>query len=246
MKGTWIRRPTNGCTVVFIHGVLSAGETCWQHKNGTYWPELLAAETDEKSIGIYEFTYKTGLFSGTYRLGDVVDALKEHIGLDGVLDCKDIIFVCHSMGGIVARKFIVERATTFVANGTGLGMFLVASPSLGADYANLLTPLAKFLGHSQADALRFSQNNSWLMDLDREFLNAKEGKNLKIVGKELIEDNFIILKSFLKSKSYRPFLVLDTLGNRLRYPTQTIFRLLNWRVAKQFNTGSWLSLFRNT
>lgn len=96
-----------------------------------------------------------------------MDALKEHTRLDGLFESKWIIFVCHSMGGIVVRRFLVERDTDLIDRDIGIGLFLVASPSLGASYANLLNMFAKLLGNSQADALRFAQNNAWLNDLDK-------------------------------------------------------------------------------
>jgi alpha-beta hydrolase superfamily lysophospholipase len=88
-------------------------------------------------------------------LGDIVDALKEHMRLDGVLASNQIVFVCHSMGGIVVRKYIVERAAELIGAGTEIDLFLVASPSLGSSYADWLSPLAQLFGHAQADALRF-------------------------------------------------------------------------------------------
>src|SRR5262245_2889860 len=104
MQGEWVREQKNGSSVVFVHGILSSGETCWRHKNGSYWPELLKNESGLDESGIYVFTYQTGVFSGNYRLSDAVDALKEHMRLDGLFDNRRIIFVCHSMGGIVVRK----------------------------------------------------------------------------------------------------------------------------------------------
>ena len=95
MKGTWIRRPTGETTVVFIHGVLSSGEA-WRHENGTYWPKLLAEDRRAKTVGVYVFEYQTGFFSGTYRLGDVVDALENHLRLDAVIASKRI--VCPNRG----------------------------------------------------------------------------------------------------------------------------------------------------
>jgi pimeloyl-ACP methyl ester carboxylesterase len=166
MRGEWIRKPQSAASVVFVHGILSSGETYWQNDIGCYWPELLKNEPELGSVGIYVFTYHTGIFSGNYRLGDVVDALKEHMRLDGVLESNQLIFVCHSMGGIVVRKFVVERAAELIGAGKEIDLFLVASPSLGATYADWLSPLAQLFGHAQADALRFVRKNNWLMDLD--------------------------------------------------------------------------------
>jgi hypothetical protein len=69
MQGEWIRRPQGAASAVFVHGILSSGETCWRNDNGSYWPELLKNEPELGSLGIYVFTYETGIFSGSYRLG---------------------------------------------------------------------------------------------------------------------------------------------------------------------------------
>lgn len=218
MEGVWIRKPNSGTTVVFVHGVLSDGEKCWTHESGTYWPDLLADEESVDQIGIYEFTYKTGFFSGTYRLGDVVDAFEESADLDGVLDCDRMVFVCHSMGGIVARKFVVSRAVALIDKSIEIGLFFLASPSLGSNYANWLNPLARLFGHSQADALRFSRNNSWLLDLDTEFLNLKESGKLRLKGKEFVEDNFYVLKGIIREQVVSPVSGARYFGNPIKVP----------------------------
>jgi len=196
MHGEWIRKPEGEASgvIVLVHGILSSGSTCWLNDNGCYWPELLKKEPELGSLGIYVFTYQTGFFSGTYRLSDIVDALKELMRLDGVLDSHRLIFVCHSMGGLVVRKFIVERAAELIEANKQIGLFLISSPSLGSSYADWLSPLARRLGHAQADALRFVRDNNWLADLDKEFFNLKEAGRLKIKGKELVEDKFVVLK----------------------------------------------------
>jgi hypothetical protein len=165
MQGEWIRRPQGAASAAFVHGILSSGETCWRNDNGSYWPELLKTEPELGSLGIYVFTYETGIFSGSYSLSDIVGALKERMQLDGVRKSGRLIFVCHSMGGIVVRKFIVQQAHALIREKKEIGLCLVASPSLGSRYANWLSPLARFLGHEQADALRFVENNGWLKDL---------------------------------------------------------------------------------
>ena len=225
MKGEWLRRPENETSVVFLHGVLSSGDSCWQNSNGTYWPSLLASELSMDRLGIYVFTYRTNIFSGTYRLGDAVDALKEHMRLDGVFDCRTLIFVAHSMGGLVARKLLVERVTEFRDKRISVGLFLVASPSLGSRYANMLAPLARFLGHSHADALRFSQNNTWLMDLDKEFTNLKEAETIRLVGKELVEDVFIAFKGLIHTQVVEPFAGAKYFGEPFKVPASNHFSI---------------------
>jgi ATPase family protein associated with various cellular activities (AAA)/alpha/beta hydrolase family protein len=191
MEGEWVRKKASDTVVVFVHGILSSGESAWRHPGGSYWPELLQHAPELNSVGIYVFTYYTGTFSGTYRVGDVVDSLKESLRLDGLLKAGRLIFVCHSLGGIVVRKYVVERAADLMECGIEIGLFLVASPSLGSSYANWVAPIARFLGHAQLEVLQFNQHNAWLNDLDKEFQNLKESGRLRIKGKELVEDRFV-------------------------------------------------------
>jgi pimeloyl-ACP methyl ester carboxylesterase len=196
MVENWIRRPQNDLTVVFIHGINSS-EECWRNKaTGAYWPYLLKENDDLSSLGIYSFSYQTNLFSGTYNLDDVVGSLKEYLLLDGVIEYPRVVFVCHSMGGIVARRYLVQQENYDLKEKgvKEVGLFLVASPSLGAEYANLFKEFAKILNHSQADALRFSQNNTWLNALDQDFLRLnRRSASLTIRGKELVEAQFRLL-----------------------------------------------------
>jgi hypothetical protein len=145
--------------------------------------------------------------------------------LDGVFDCRMLIFVAHSMGGLIARKLLVERATEFRDQRISVGLFLVASPSLGSRYANMLSPIARFFGHSQGDALRFSQNNAWLMDLDKEFTNLKEAKLIPLVGKELVEDVFIAFKGLVRTQVVEPFSGAKYFGEPFKVPGSDHFSI---------------------
>ena len=222
MKGEWLRK-SQSIAVVFVHGVLSSGETCWRNDGGTFWPDLLLAEPAYEDVGVYLYSYRTTFFSGTYRLGDVVDDLKERVKLDDLDSCRAIIFVAHSMGGIVVRKLLVERAADFAH--IELGLFLVASPSLGSDYANFLSPLARLFGHSHADALRFSQDNAWLMDLNKEFKNLKENGRLSMSGKELVEDVFVVLPSLIRRQVVQPFSGALYFGEPYKVPASNHFSI---------------------
>lgn len=206
MQGEWLREPSGDTTVVFVHGILSSGEECWRHKNGSYWPNLLIEEPDLLSVGVYVYTYKTGVFSGRYTLGDAVDDLKERLfKLDEVADSKKLIFVCHSMGGIVVRKLIVDQLSELKERNNEIGLFLVASPNLGSDYANWLAPIAKLMGHTQAKLLESSPDNQWLNDLSKNFKNLKEHQKLKLYGKELLEDEFIAFPELIHKQVVEPF-----------------------------------------
>ncbi|MCG7363525.1 alpha/beta fold hydrolase [Roseomonas sp. ACRSG] len=253
VNGEWVKRPFQGApVVVFVHGVLSNGEACWRHPKSGFWPSIVADDSELAEVGVYVFSYKTGFFSGNYHLSDAVDALKELLKLEGILTPSGVVFVCHSMGGIVVRKYLVSRVTELIERDVPVALFLIASPSLGSSYANWLSPLARRLRHSQADALRFSQSNAWLNDLDREFLNMKEQRRLRLAGKELIEDQFVVFHRWWRNQVVQPFSGARYFGEPLKVPNSDHFSIakvengdtLQHRLLRQFIV-EWRNGFRS-
>jgi hypothetical protein len=177
--------------VVFVHGILSSGDFAWGEPS---WPELLKQETEFSSIGIYIFTYRTSLGSRTYSIVDVANTLRERLRQEKLLDTRKIVFVCHSMGGIVVRRFLCANQTELLEKKLKIGLFLIASPSLGARDANMLSLLWSVLQHTQAAALRFSGTNTFLDELDQDFRKLLSDGKLLIEGRELTEDRAIPIK----------------------------------------------------
>lgn len=189
-----LRQPISKTTLIFVHGILSNSEAAWGNPS---WPDLVAEEEEFSSAGIYVFTYRTGLTSRTYSVSDATDALREYFSEFDIWNQEKIVFVCHSMGGIVVRRFIVSNQVRLIKNNMTLGLFMVASPSLGSRDANLLSMLSFAFQHTQAAILRFSQSNTTLDDLNRDFRTLLSSKTIRIVGRELIEDQPIKVKRWL-------------------------------------------------
>lgn len=185
MSIRWVQRTPGSIAIVFVHGILSSGESCWLNKNGTYWPDLLASDLPHSNICVA--TYTTGIDAHSFSVNDIANSLFEELRHESVMQHGQIVFVCHSMGGLVARRMLVAKQGSFVNK--QIGVFLVASPSLGSAYANWLAPIAEFLGHAQARALRMGESNEWLTTLDEDFFTLVEG--FRIAGRELVEDQSI-------------------------------------------------------
>ncbi|MGR9215067.1 esterase/lipase family protein (plasmid) [Rhizobium leguminosarum] len=221
MEPMRLRRSRNGATIVFVHGILSGPISAWKHESGAFWPRLVFDDEQLTDFGVYLYTYRADALSGTYSLEDAVDAMRDYLRLDKVLDGEPnqlLIFVCHSMGGILARRFVVANQLELVERKTRLAFFLIASPSLGAQYANFVAAVAP-LYNAQLDVLRFSQTNHWLNTLDKDFLNLKEGKKLLISGRELVEDQFVARHSLLRFKQIvPPWTGAKYFGNPIKIP----------------------------
>jgi hypothetical protein len=189
-----VRKPMGDMIVVFVHGILSSGASAWGYPS---WPDLLASEPELQGWGLFVFTYQTSVASRTYSITDVSDALREHFTLADLWNKRKIVFVCHSMGGIVVRRFLVANQIKLIELQPTIGLFMVASPSLGSRDASLISVLSFALQHTQAAALRFSQGNTSLNELHQDFRTLLNSERLKIKGRELTEDRAITLKRWL-------------------------------------------------
>lgn len=194
MEAEWIRKPATDSVIVFVHGILSSANKCWTHKNGASWPKLVEQDEALAQYGVFSVSYWTGVRSGQYSVDDIVSILRDYLHAEGILDCRRIIFVCHSMGGIVARRLLVAHQLDLIKRGMHVGLFLVSSPSLGSQYAAWLEFLIKEARHLQADILRPGNANQWLLALDGDFKRLMESKQIPLRGKEIYESDMAFFK----------------------------------------------------
>ncbi|MGO6788721.1 hypothetical protein ACCS70_18890 [Rhizobium ruizarguesonis] len=95
-------------------GILSGPISAWKNQSGTFWPRLVFDDVDLTNFGVYLYAYRADALSGSYSLEDAVDAMRDYLRLDGVLDDEPnqlLIFVCHSIGGILARRYVPHECT---------------------------------------------------------------------------------------------------------------------------------------
>jgi pimeloyl-ACP methyl ester carboxylesterase len=192
--------------IVFVHGILSDSRDCWYREptdisRGVYWPDLIRDDRRFANYSIYLGGYRTGLDSGGYKVEDcaqeLVDALRRPDAKTENLVLKDksgkghntVVFVCHSMGGIVVRYMLTARPKLF--EDTCVALALIASPSLGSAWANRLDLLIKYFKNKQGATLRLK--DSILTDLDSRFRILMEDKGIPYLkGREACEESFIL------------------------------------------------------
>lgn len=190
-NNTWRRLGTDASTaVIFVHGFFSNAEKCWRHADGTFWPDLLAADTRLPDVSVFLAGYYTAIDSGSYGVQDCareVMAALERTGKDGTpapITYTKIIFVCHSLGGIVTRQLLDANRDAF--KGKTVGLCLFASPSIGSDYADALGFVASIFNNRTATQLQTF--GVFLEDLDDRFARLLDKNNdFKILGAEAIE-----------------------------------------------------------
>lgn len=182
-------RPDASTVFVFVHGLFSDASACW--KNGeNFWPELVRSDARLGGPGIFLAQYHTGMLSGDYSIADCArEVLRDlrQVGLQAersVVTHSNIVFVCHSMGGIVVRYMLEANFADFSEN--AIGLVLMGSPSVGSDYADHVGPIAALLRQKQIAQLR--PNSDVLGDLDERFRDLVDRhKLLRLAGAEAVE-----------------------------------------------------------
>lgn len=131
--------------VIFIHGLTGDPKDTWVSEDeGDYWPNWLC--TDLPNIAVYALGYPASLFEkwakkemDLYeRATSVLDYM---LGKD--IGTRPIAFICHSLGGILAKQIIRRSCDSDVAewknvsSSTRLVVFL-ATPHSGSSLASTL------------------------------------------------------------------------------------------------------------
>jgi hypothetical protein len=199
-NNTWYEHNDHHVVLVFVHGVLSDSESCWTAKDCTFWPWLILNDVRFGRPSIFLGGYHSKLADGRYDINDcakeLYDALTrrdEHGGFP--LQGKAPLFICHSTGGLVVREMLRQRSWEFQA--TPVGLALIASPSRGSSWANLLGPLVRFYEHAQVRALQQGDLELELLHRDfAELVRPPRPRLPLLIGREASE-NHMILRSGL-------------------------------------------------
>jgi hypothetical protein len=202
----WFVKRDTKSVLVFVHGIFSDSRGCWLNTESSnalegYWPELVSRDPRFDSFSIFLGGFFTSLDAASYDSGacaaELFSALKRpDPSGECVLDYSEIVFVCHSTGGIVVRKMLVEETPDFAQKTVGL--VLIASPSYGAKAASYLKLLSRL--YNQRLGRELEWRNWALKDLDHQFKRLKQERRIqRLVGIEAVENHFIFHRRFLPS-----------------------------------------------
>jgi pimeloyl-ACP methyl ester carboxylesterase len=184
-NNTWFLHRESNRVMVFVHGALSSADASWRDpETDTFWPELILNDHAFDHCSIFLAGYESDFKSKDYTIGDVAKEILQGFTLptDGhaaVLDYDQLIFVCHSRGGIVVR-YMLERYSEMFSSKC-VGLLLIASPSGGSRVADLLLG-----GHKAGGQLGWQSPD--LVDLDDRFRSLLKRKAIpNLYGQEAFE-----------------------------------------------------------
>ena len=110
----WViqQQPRSRVALVFVHGIFGDAIGTWRHRNGSTLFELvntvrgIAGQADMLAFGFPSFMFQ----SGSFDIREAANRLHLRLDFHGVLNYSKIVFVAHSMGGLVVLRQLLTHA----------------------------------------------------------------------------------------------------------------------------------------
>lgn len=190
-RNFWYRYSGSPTTVVFVHGHLSCPRDCWREPHSReYWPDLVWRDDRLGKPNIFLGGFTTGVKVTQYEIRDCAEELYSAIrrmdvnGRPAPLDHERIVFICHSLGGVVARYMLESHKEAFYEKQVALGLF--GSPAYGSVWASLASFVAEAIQHKTS--LQLQRGHTSLRDLDSRFVDLIHDRLIPgLVGIEVAE-----------------------------------------------------------
>lgn len=144
----WVDRadPQHKIALVFVHGIFGSTRGTWTGGNGESFFRLLKRDARlAPQVDTYAFGFSSNMLSGgSLDIREAANKLQSYLSPAGVLDYQAIVFVGHSMGGLVIMRYLANNLdkNPELAEKVPL-IVLFSAPMEGAQVAQLATLVLK-------------------------------------------------------------------------------------------------------
>jgi pimeloyl-ACP methyl ester carboxylesterase len=194
-SGGYLKPPSHKRVIVFINGIFGDAVSTWQNNSGSYWPELLAADRDFADVDIYIHSFDSPKIATADSIDELAGRMNDFLTVDKVISDHDqAVFICHSMGGLVTRAFLLKARP---APRKVPMIYFYATPTTGAN----ITEIAKHISNNpQLKDMLPLREDGYVGDLQNRWLATSDDPNLSYP---------------LTIASYCAYEKLDTFGIRI-------------------------------
>jgi pimeloyl-ACP methyl ester carboxylesterase len=190
-KWLYQNTPRSKVAVVFVHGFIGDTITTWQSedndkKKTDFYKYLDSAPELKGKLDYFAFGFTSKILAqGSLNVLEAADKMRSNLQVNGVLDYPTIVFVTHSMGGLVTMRFLINNRDLTAGKVPLLVMY--AAPQEGSDIGNI----AKHLTQNRAiDQLTAGDGNTFILALEQDWSN-RESKPVVKCGYET-KDTFAV------------------------------------------------------
>lgn len=112
----WIYRDSqhpNRVAIVFVHGIFGDTKGTWTNSNGvSFFDYVHSLSNIGNKVDIYAFGFSSHMLAnGSLKIGEAANKLNDYLIADGVDKYEEIVFVAHSMGGLITMRELVSHPT---------------------------------------------------------------------------------------------------------------------------------------
>lgn len=195
--------PNRRADVIFVHGLGGDGHGTWESDGKFYWPQILGE--DLKDVGIWVVNYES---SPSHWLGYTMPVESRALHLlqvlkDHNIGDRRIVFIGHSLGGIVIKQMIQDASDLGVHDYNDIalrtkGVVFLGTPNTGSDLPTLQRNIEKLGLYTGATVTQdqLADNSPILLRLNMWYRNHVEPMEIKT-------------KPFAETKEYNGFIVVD-------------------------------------
>jgi hypothetical protein len=162
--------------VVFVHGLQGHRDDTWVNPDATgNWFNWLAEDIPTAQLWAYGYPAAISRWWGhAMTLYDRAQNFRQHLLANGI-GTRPLVFVTHSLGGLVVKKMLREAKDSKHTDHQDLffntrGIAFLATPHFGSSWASLLNMLPKLLWMSEAIS-SLLYDSTELLDLNDWFRN---------------------------------------------------------------------------
>lgn len=147
--------------LVFVHGIYGSTSGTWRAPNGVYWPALVSQDPQFSDSDVFVAGYPTPYTGNKNNIATIAAALDHFLQAENVFSThKQVIFVCHSLGGLIVKELILAHPS-YAAQIPFILFY--ATPGAGSFLAEFS---AVFEGDPLLKAMSNSGDNAYLLDLE--------------------------------------------------------------------------------
>lgn len=158
------RKRQNHRAVVFVHGFAGDAQSTWKADETDSFPNLVASDPRLEDYDVFLYQYKTG-----FSLPSAIENIVKHFAfaLNRHLPSYSIVFVAHSMGGLVCMRYALSQLES-AAPLRVAGLLTYGTPMSGVEwirYANSILLLAGIKLPVISWVYKFFRTNRQLEDM---------------------------------------------------------------------------------